>query len=266
MMKLIVLVCSLVVTLNIFAQLPPSSQAEANRQEAQAEEERIRAAVKKDLELSKRTPKSKLITSIKLPLNLKKRLKINDADKDLIKGNKKLKIVKLWNDECGNNRIIDLNNEKCFEQSEFSAGSHYSFYHRDYNQLFFGNIGYRNDDLLANSNPEWTQILVDLGDISIVKVEAKSIEVVNMKSFNFFDSEKEKVQKHLKTGVSYKNLNLLASSKLTLNHTYLLRSIFFDVVEGTHFNFDFIYAFRIVEQKDNVATIIWKEIQRKRRF
>jgi hypothetical protein len=264
-MKLLVL-CSLLFTTNLFAQTPPLTQAEANRQQAEAEEARIREVTKKDLERSKNLPKSGLVISVKLPSSLGKRLSINDSDKALIKGDKKLKITKLWNDECENNRVIDLNDTKCFGQAEFAAGSHYSFYHKDYNELLFGNIGLSNGDLSVKSNPERTQIMVDLNDTAIEGVDIKTAGVNILKSFNFLESEKEKIHKQIKNGLTFNGLNLSASTSLTLNHTYLIRAIFSDVIDGRYFKIDAIYAYRVIEFKENVATIIWKEVFLKRRF
>jgi hypothetical protein len=269
MMKLIIFVCAMIVASNIVGQPPALTQYEQDRRQAQAEEKTARGGVDAGFVTSLSDFTFPKKDKPKVPLYLEENLKINDADRILSRAfstDKKIQIVKIWNDECGGNKIIDVNDEKCIKQAEFAIASRYSFSSKIYNKSP-SFIGIFSGEIIADSNPEWTQMLVDIGESSIDTVNSENIDVKKLKDFNVAGLQNEQLLKNLKTGILYKGLNLSGSSKLSLNHTYLIRSVFDDLnVIGKRIKPDLIYTFQVIKQDENVVTIIWKEIQKKRRL
>jgi hypothetical protein len=265
MMKIIVFVFSLTAALNVIAQPPPTNQYERDQQQVRGENSRSRETDNnKPLDFLNVPNPNKGLVKNKIPLKLQEKLKITDADKALIAdlpNNKKLKIVKLWNDECGDNKIVDADDEKCVEQGEYSIASHFSFYLNGYTDKFVS-IALLNGKFSVDNNPEWTQILVDLGQPLFAQVDTKSIAVEKLKQFHFPDAEKEEMQKELKRGVSYKGLKLSDSVNLLSNHTYLVSSVFEDLdLIGRTKKKALIYTFQVVKQDANIVTIVWKEVK-----
>jgi hypothetical protein len=267
MMKLIVFVCSMIIASNTAGQ--PPTQYEQDRRQAQAEEKTARGGVDAGFVTSLSDFTFPKRDKPKIPVYLEENLKITDADKSLSRTfstDKKIQIVKIWNDGCGGNKVIDVNNEKCVKQAEFAIASRYSFSSKIYNKSP-SFIGIFNGEIIADSNPEWTQMLVDIGESPIDAVNSENVAVKKLKDFDVAGLQNEQLLKNLKISILYKGLNLSSSLKLSVNHIYLLRSVFDDFnFIGKRIKLDLIYTFRVIKQDENVVTVIWKEIQKKKRF
>jgi hypothetical protein len=221
-----------------------------------------------------------------IPKELAEKLQISNDDKtayqSYLKGSK-LQIIKLWNNQCTDlGKVVDVEKDKdCLALSGYEAGSAYSFENRNY--LLQSNPGifavariYPNTTIsLAkehfrslnldlrerNTNVLLTQIMTDLGEISLTTIGKKAVEVKKLSEVQLFDQTGKTVWKAKQNDYDLKYSDNLPA---LINHSYLLRSVFLDSQSSFRPRLkETIYAFQLMKIEENIAVILWKKVDSK---
>ncbi len=204
-----------------------------------------------------------------IPAELKAKLEISDQEKidfkDLLKDSK-VKIAKIWNNMCPSLRVIDVNDKFCVEHLNFFRGSSYTF-RNEVDSYSYTNIYLVNGEFHAQESP-LLQIIVDLGEIKLTTVGKDTKEFNTLIKFPMKDYYQQEKKEFISKGLDFQGIKLNDKLPAQINHTYLIRSLFpenllrEEINEFTWF-MDSVIAFQIVQQKDNVITIVWKKIHSK---
>lgn len=218
-----------------------------------------------------------------IPKELAEKLEVSkDEKQNYLKGSK-LQIIKLWNNQCADlGKVVDAEKDKdCLALSGYEAGSTYSFENKDYLfqndrgifamariypnttiSLAKGNFRSFNIDLREqNTNILLTQIMTDLGEISLTTIEKKSLEVKKLSDVQLFDQTGKTIWKTKKNDYEIKFSDDLPALN---NHSYLLRSVFLDSRSSFRPRLkETIYAFQLMKIEENIAVILWKKVDSK---
>lgn len=218
-----------------------------------------------------------------IPKELAEKLEVSkDEKQNYLKGSK-LQIIKLWNNQCADlGKVVDAEKDKdCLALSGYEAGSVYSFENKDYlsqsNPGIFamtrsypnttislakGHFRSPNLDLREqNTNLLLTQMMTDLGEISLTIIEKKGVEVKKLSEVQLFDQTGKAIWK-----AKQKDYELKYSDDLPAldNHSYLLRSVFLDSQSSFRPRLkETIYAFQLMKIEENIAVILWKKVDSK---
>jgi hypothetical protein len=198
-----------------------------------------------------------------LPDSLKQKLKISEAEEsefaEMLK-DKKVRLLKIWNNTCGD-KVFDVNNEDCLQKANFQLGSTYSLRLKDY-KSFYSHIKIINGEFITPNKDTTVQLLTDLGEISLDNVNKNLKEAKEL--WKFTDkSDANKLKRKIENGFKINQLAVSNKSKLKLNHTYLLRSIFLEFIPQAIFTVkvDKLYAIQVLKDTDGFVTIAWKEVK-----
>jgi hypothetical protein len=194
----------------------------------------------------------------KLKVSKKERESISELSKD-----RKLKVLKVWDDKCGDGKTVNANDPNCIEEGVFAIASHYSFNLREFTKSF-ASVGFLNNRVIANSSLDFSQILVDLGDSRIEIFDSDFQRLQDLYAVKIPETDRKIFNEQVKAGFLFRGMTFSDSTDLVLGHTYLVRSSFRrERFLGTEL-VDAIYAFRVVRQEGNVLTLVWKEVTPKR--
>jgi hypothetical protein len=198
----------------------------------------------------------------------KKQLKVTKAEKTEFREflrNKRSGIIKLLNNPCSNEIVVDAADEKCAGRSDVIFGSNYSFfakvYFEKYQHVNYASVSFTQSELVVKNNTRLVQLLVDLGERSIREIDKQSEDVINLSSFPLFDKIEREKFSNTGDGYEFRGLKITNRQKAGLNRTFLLRSVFdtgFRSLTGG--KRETIFAFQIVRQKDELITVLWKEL------
>ena len=186
------------------------------------------------------------------------------AFKSFLKG-RRTGIVKLWNNPCGNSLVVDANDEKCFGESGISFGSHYSFfakvYFEKYQHINYATVSLAQGEFIVKNNPRLVQLLVDLGARDIGEIDERTKDVADFGSFPLFDKTERETFSKSGDGYEFRGLKITNRENAGLNRTFLLRSLFDEGFRSlTGGKRETLFAFQVVGRKDEIVTILWKEI------
>jgi hypothetical protein len=210
-------------------------------------------------------------TSIENKTFEKKDLKVTNAEKvqfkDFLK-NKHTGIIKLLNNPCSNSLVIDANDEKCSGKSDFTFGSHYSFfakvYFEKYQHIDYATLSFVQGEFVVKNNSSLIQLLVDLGDRSISEIDEQTKDVINLSSFPLYDKNEMKKFNKSGDGYEFRGLKINNRQPVGLNRTFLLLSHFETGFRSlVNSKKETLFVFKVVRQKDEVVTILWKQIYSK---
>ena len=204
---------------------------------------------------------------VTLPENLLPRLAITNADvaefKSLL-SEKDTGIFKLWNDICGEIKIIDAGKDAdCLEYSDYAFGSQFSFDLEKYSGVHSNIILSKNNLSVRAKPPQVFQILMDLGKREIREINKTTKEVVELSKIKMIDRFGVfQINKILESD-AIKSKRISLSYPADLDHIFLLRSVFWDDRASFSWQRETVYIFQIKKLENNVATIVWKKIHSK---
>lgn len=207
------------------------------------------------------------VSIVTLPENLLHRLLITNSEATRLKpllSEKDTGIFKLWNDICGEIKIIDAEKDKdCLEYSDYALGSKYSFELKSYSDVY-SNIFLSKNTLSVQSNSQQTsQILMDLGKREIKEINKKTKEVVELSKIKMVDRYGVFQMNKILDSDAIKSKQISLSYPAKLEHIFLLRSVFWDNRGKFIWQRDTVYVLKIMALENNVATIIWKKVSSK---
>lgn len=214
-----------------------------------------------------------------IPKELKEKLEVTKSDNNNYLKGLKVNLLKLWNNQCVNlGKVVDVEKDRdCLALAGYEIGSVYSFENKDFLQQNdlgilarrpYPNAGialskerFRSANI--NSPPQifLTQIMTDLGEISLAAIEKDTLDVKNLSSIQLFDKTANPIWKE-----NQNNYELKYSDDLPalINHTYLLRSVFVDNKSSSNPRLkETIYAFQLIKIENNIAVILWKKVDSK---
>lgn len=218
-------------------------------------------------EILKRWVPTNSFPTITLPENLLPHLAITTADLvefHQLLSEKNTGIFKLWNDICGELKVIDVSqNGDCLEYSDYALGSQYSLDLHKYSNINSNIFLSKTRFSVTKKSQQSSQFLMDLGTRELSEINKKTKEVVELSKIKMINRYGEfQVNKILESD-ELKNNRIALSYPAVPDHIFLLRSVFWDRRENLIWQRETIYAFQLVNFKNNIATIIWKEINSK---
>ena len=173
-------------------------------------------------------------------------------------------IFKLWNDICGDLKIIDASKDsECLEYSDFAFGSQYSLDLQRYLNINSNFLLSKTQFSVTERSQQSSQILMDLGKREFSEINKKTKEVVELSKIKMVDRYGEFQMNKILKSDEIKNNRISLSYPAATDHIFLLRSVFFDNRQNFTWQRETIYAFQMVRLKNNIATIIWKKITSK---
>ena len=204
---------------------------------------------------------------VTLPENLLPRLAITNADVaefESLLSEKDTGIFKLWNDICGEIKIIDAEKDAdCLEYSDYAFGSQFSFDLEKYSGVHSNIILSKNNLSVRAKPPQVFQMLMDLGKREIREINKTTKEVVELSKIKMIDRFGVfQINKILESD-AIKSKRISLSYPADLDHIFLLRSVFWDDRASLSWQRETVYIFQIKKLENNVATIVWKKIHSK---
>lgn len=201
---------------------------------------------------------------VTLPENLLPLLAITNTDiagLQKILSEKDTGIFKLWNDVCGDIKIIDASkDEDCLEYSDYAFGSQYSLDLQRYLNINANLLLSKNRFSVSSNSYQSFQILMDLGNREFSEINKKTKDVVDFSKIKMIDRYGEFQMNKILASDDIKSNRISFSYQAKKNHIFLLRSIFGDTSDWQR---ETIYAFQLVKFENNIATILWKKISSK---
>ncbi len=263
----------------VLGQIPPrgriGSQTTQQRQEElrRQEEKRVEDAFKnlQNLEDSASNDSNpEFLNFLTEPRFTKEqKLLIAPAKDDLTKHSDFLKlpktgIFKILPNFCGDERVINLSNAKCFNRDNTQL-SFYSFRRKIYASLDWSDLTYQDKQLSVGFKSLTIGLISGIGDVSMESLTKDSSEIKSLLELQMPKKLEEisAKKKEIENGIKINKLKFSNKSGVNLNHTYLLRSFAYRT-DGTPLNdrrVDMIVVFKIVGIDANEGlTIIWKEL------
>lgn len=256
MRKLIFLTITFICSICVYAQTSPTPTLPVKNETADISQ------TEKIFKPEMQTVYSSNLKTI-LPDLLKQKLKISDAEENdfasILKDNK-VRLLKVWNNTCGD-KVFNVSSEDCLEKANFQLGSTYSLRLKDYKPLYT-HLKIINGEFITPNQDKAVQLLADLGEISLENVNKNLKEAKEL--WKFTDkSDADKLKKKIEAGFKINQLAVSNKTKLKLNHTYLLRSIFLEFIPQAIFTVkvDKLYSFQVLKDTDGFITIAWKEVK-----
>lgn len=204
---------------------------------------------------------------VTIPKNLLPHLAITNAEIaefQKLLSEKDTGIFKLWNDICGDLKIIDASKDgDCLEYSDFALGSQYSLDLQKYSNINSNFLLSKNRFSVTEKSRQSSQILMDLGKREFSEINKKTKEVIELSKIKMVDRYSEFQMNKILERDEIKNNRISLSYPAVSDHIFLLRSVFFDNPQNFTWQRETIYAFQMVRLKNNIATIIWKKITSK---
>ncbi len=170
---------------------------------------------------------------------------------------KDVKIIKIWDNFCGDGEINIFNASltNCGDKFDFWKASVYSFYKKDY-KSFFATIAVTNNRIIAKN--DINQIMADVSDVGFNNISFNSKTVSTINSYNFEQNNATK-------SLQLEGIKIVYSENISIDKTYLLRAVFNDDNLTSGFTkVDKTYVFQILKIENDFATIIWKEVKAKK--
>ena len=198
---------------------------------------------------------------VNLPENLLPLLAVTNADTVEFQGflsEKDTGIFKLWNDVCGDIKIIDASKDKdCLEYSHYAFGSQYSLDLQRYLNINANLFLSENRLSVSPNSYQSFQILMDLETREFGEINKKTKEVVELSKIKMIDRYGKFQTNKILDSETIKSNRISFSYQAKQHHIFLLRSIF---GETSDWQKETIYAFQFVKFENNIATILWKKI------
>ena len=218
-------------------------------------------------EILRPKPVFRQMVAVTLPKDLLPQLAITNADAAGFRwllSEKDTGIFKLWNDVCGEIKIIDVEKDaNCLEYTDYAFGSQYSLELKKYSNIY-SNISLSKNNFSVRTAPQQiSQILMDLGKREIREIDKKTAEVKELSKIKMIDRFGVFQMDKILEGDKIKSRRISISYPAELGHTFLLRSIFWDDRANLRWEKETIYVFQIMKLEDNIATIVWKKIHTK---
>lgn len=205
--------------------------------------------------------------TITLPENLLPHLAITTADSaefHQLLSEKNTGIFKLWNDICGELKVINVSqNGDCLEYSDYALGSQYSLDLRQYSDINSNIFLSKTRFIVTKKSRQSLQFLMDLGKREFGEINKKTKEVEELSKIKMIDRYGEFQMNKILESKEISSNRISFSYPADINHTFLLRSVFWDRRENLIWQRETIYAFQLINFKNNIATIIWKRINSK---
>lgn len=236
------------------------SAACQKRREAIEEEQKRRAKNQESRnQIYPDMPTGDYAIKTKLSPELTNLLKLSKEEKSALEnslGKGKFEILKIWNNICGG-KVFDASKADCAGKNEYPNASNYSFYLKDYKQVF-ASIFAANGFIYSYGNRP--SLLVELGDVALdsVTIETKEAKAITEKIGN---EVFEKLAKSDDATVEVNSVKATYLSKIEPNKTFLMKSSFTDSTRLAGFNnVETIFAFRILKMENDFVTLAWKKV------
>lgn len=197
------------------------------------------------------------------------KLLITPANDDLARNNDFLKlpktgIFKILPNICGDERIINVKDEKCLSKG-YRDLSYYSFRKKLYAGLAWSDLNYEDDSLVIGFEKLTIGFIRELGDVPLDSLNKDSAEI---KVLIELKMPKELTQIRLKKeeimlGIDIGENKFFSKVKTKQGQTYLLRSYSYRTRLDAYNDrrIDIVVAFKIIGIDDSKGlTIIWKEL------
>lgn len=198
---------------------------------------------------------------VNLPENLLPLLVVTNADTVEFRGllsEKDTGIFKLWNDVCGDIKIIDASKDAdCLEYSHYAFGSQYSLDLQKHLNINANFLLSKNRLIVTSNSRQSFQLLMDLGNSNLSEINKSTKEVKDLLKIKMIDRYGEFQTNKILESDNIKSNRISFSYQAKQHHIFLLRSVF---GETSDWQRDTIYAFQIIKFENNIATILWKRI------
>jgi hypothetical protein len=208
-----------------------------------------------------------------VPPELKEKLKITESEKiefrEILKDSK-VKLAKIWNSLCKPERVVNVQDVLCFGQFNFIFASSITFAKGD----SFASISLIKGQFWAGKYGPINSLLVDLGEVDFSQItkEAKEVKILN--DFPLAYNAQSQKMETISGSSKFQGLKISDTQPAELNHTYLLRSA---IYSKNYLSTDSsqiirnqikenIHAFKVIKEKDNLVTMVWKKIESKQEF
>lgn len=165
---------------------------------------------------------------------------------------------------CGNEKVIDVNNEKCFNLPNKSL-SYYSFRKHLYAPFAWSDLNYKETQFIVGFEKMTVGLVGEIGDLAIESLSKDSTEIKSLLAVNMPKQQPQikAMKEEIEKGIYLNGKKFSHSIEAKLNHTYLLRTFAYrhKATAANDRRIDLIVAFKVVgEDADKGLTIIWKEI------